>query len=78
VIPALVTLELAALLAEEGRTAEVKTLAAQTERIFKAQRVERERLGAVRLFCGAARKERLTAALARELLADLRKAGASG
>jgi transcriptional regulator with XRE-family HTH domain len=69
---ALVTLELAALLAEQGRTAEVKTLAAQTERIFKAQKVERERLGALRLFCGAARKEHLTATLARQLLADLR------
>jgi len=75
---ALVTLELAALLAEQGRTAEVKTLATQTERIFKAQRVERERLGALRLFCGAARKEHLTAALARQLLADLRTAGAAG
>jgi transcriptional regulator with XRE-family HTH domain len=71
---ALVTLELAALLAEQGRTVEVKTLAAQTERIFKAQKVERERLGALRLFCGAARKEHLTATLARQLLADLRKA----
>jgi transcriptional regulator with XRE-family HTH domain len=70
---ALVTLELAVLLAEQGRTAEVKQLASETETIFKAQRVERERLGALRLFCEAAQRERLTAELARRLLDDLRR-----
>jgi tetratricopeptide (TPR) repeat protein len=70
---ALVTLELAVLLAEQGRTAEVKRLASETEMIFKAQRVERERLGALRLFCTTARRERLSVDLARRLLEDLRR-----
>jgi len=70
---ALATLELAALLAEQGRTAEVKALAAETAPIFAAQRVERERLGALTLFRQAAAEERLTAALARQLLGDLRR-----
>ena len=70
----LVTLELAALLAELGRTAEVQALARETETIFKSQQVERERLGALRLFCQAAVKEKLTAGLARQLMAELRKA----
>jgi tetratricopeptide (TPR) repeat protein/transcriptional regulator with XRE-family HTH domain len=74
---ALATLELAVLLAEQGRTAEVKRLAGETEPIFKTQGVERERLGALRLFCQAAGRERLTADLARRLLTDLRRAASS-
>jgi len=70
---ALVTLELAVLLAEQGRTAEVKELAGETAAIFKAQGVERERLGALVLFRQAADAERLTAALARQLLGEFRR-----
>lgn len=71
---ALVTLELAVLLAEQGRTAEVKQLASETEPIFKAHGVERERLGALWLFCQAARRQRITVEVARRLLEDLRRA----
>jgi transcriptional regulator with XRE-family HTH domain len=70
---ALATLELAALLAEEGKTAEVKALAAESAPIFAAQRVERERLGASTLFCRAAEEERLTAALARRLVGAFKR-----
>lgn len=70
---ALATLELAVLLAEEGRTGEVKALAAQTAPIFAVQGVEREHLGALALFRQAAEEERLTAARARQLLGDLRR-----
>jgi tetratricopeptide (TPR) repeat protein/transcriptional regulator with XRE-family HTH domain len=70
---ALATLELAVLLAEEGRTEEVKALAEQTAPIFAAQGVERERLGALTLFQKAAEEQRLTAALAGQLLVDLRR-----
>ncbi len=71
---ALATLELAALLAGEGKTAEVKALAAESAPIFAAQRVERERLAALTLFRQAAGEERLTAALARRLLAAFKQA----
>jgi transcriptional regulator with XRE-family HTH domain len=69
---ALVTLELAVLLAEQGRTVEVKALAEETAEVFKAQRVARERFAALQLFVDAARQEALTAELARRLLLDLR------
>ena len=52
----------------------VQALARETEKIFKSQQVERERLGALRLFCQAAMKEKLTAGLARQLMVELRKA----
>ncbi|HXO20131.1 MAG TPA: helix-turn-helix transcriptional regulator [Thermoanaerobaculia bacterium] len=71
---ALVTLELAVLLADLGRTREVKRLARETAPIFKAQGVRREALATLKLFCQAAQKETLTAALARKFLADLRRA----
>jgi len=71
---ALATLELAVVLAEQGRTAEVKALAAESAPIFAAQRVERERLGALALFRQAAEEERLTTALARKLVSDLQRA----
>jgi len=74
---ALATLELAVFLAAQGRTAEVKELAAETAPIFKAQCVERERLGALTLFRQAADEERLTAALARRLVREFKRAAAS-
>jgi hypothetical protein len=73
----LATLELAVFLAEQGRTAEVKELAAETAPIFKARRVERERLGALTLFRRAADEERLTAALARRLVREFKRAASS-
>jgi hypothetical protein len=71
---ALVSLELAALHAEEGRTAEVKELARGIVHVFKAQEVHREALAAALVFRRAAVRERATARLAREVAAFLDKA----
>jgi transcriptional regulator with XRE-family HTH domain len=70
----LATLELAVLYLEEGRTAEVKTLAGQMAPLFQAQGVERETLAAVKLFHEAVEKEEVTAELARRLVAGLLRA----
>lgn len=64
---ALVSLELAALELEEGRTSEVKELAREMVAVFRAQEVQREALAALLLFRRAALKERATAGLAREV-----------
>lgn len=71
---ALVSLELSALLLEEGRTAEVKELAREMVTIFRAQSVPREALAAVLIFRRAAVKERATAELAREVAGFLGRA----
>jgi transcriptional regulator with XRE-family HTH domain/tetratricopeptide (TPR) repeat protein len=71
---ALVTLELAALLAEQGRAGEVKDLARQMAFIFKAQGVEREALAALSMFRKAAEEEAVTVELARSVLDFLRRA----
>jgi transcriptional regulator with XRE-family HTH domain len=70
----LVSLELAVLLLEEGRTADVKTLAEEMVQIFRTQRIEREALAALRLFCDAARRETATVELARRLVRFLHRA----
>lgn len=69
----LVTLELAVVYAEQGRTAEVKKLARESAPIFAEQRVERELFATMKLFRQAAEKETLTAALARRLLDSLKR-----
>jgi tetratricopeptide (TPR) repeat protein len=71
---ALVTLELAALLAGEGRAAEVKTLARNLVPIFEAQAVHREALAALTLFRQAAERESVTVELARGMLDYLSRA----
>jgi len=73
----LAILELAVVLAAQGRTAEVKALAAESAPIFAAQGVERERLAALTLFGQAAEEERLTAALARQILLDFQRSGSA-
>lgn len=70
---ALATLELTALHAEEGRTAEVKRLSVEMARIFRAQNVTREALAALLFFQKAAERERATSRLAREVAAFLGK-----
>jgi tetratricopeptide (TPR) repeat protein len=70
---ALVHLELAKLLLEAGRAAEVRALTAQLEPIFVSQGVHREALAAVRLFVDAARKEQATAELAQSVFDFLRR-----
>lgn len=70
---ALVTLELTALHAQEGRTAEVKRLSLEMAGIFRAQDVPREALAALLFFQRAAAREQATARLAREVAAFLEK-----
>jgi len=70
----LVSLELATLLLEEGRTADVRMLAEEMLQIFRTQKVEREALAALRLFCDAARREIATVDLARRLVRFLHRA----
>ncbi len=71
---ALATLELAVLLLDHGRTAEVKRLAEQSKKIFDAQGVAREALATLQVFRQAVAREAMTAALARRLMDDLRGA----
>jgi transcriptional regulator with XRE-family HTH domain len=71
---ALVTLELAVLYAEDGRTAEVKVLARHLVPVFAAQDVHREALAALTLFRQAAEKEAVTVRMASRLLDYLRRA----
>src|SRR6185295_14250591 len=68
---ALVTLELTALYAQEGQTAEVKRLSVEMSRIFRALKVPREALAALLFFQKAAERERATARLAHEMAAFL-------
>ncbi|MFY9821206.1 MAG: helix-turn-helix domain-containing protein [Thermoanaerobaculia bacterium] len=65
---ALVSLELALILLEQGRTAEVRTLAEEMLTIFRAQKVEREALEALRVFCDAARREAATVEQTRRIV----------
>jgi tetratricopeptide (TPR) repeat protein len=71
---ALALLEEAALLLDEGRTAEVKTLTRGLPAIFSAEEVHREALAALRLFHEAAQREVATAELARSVLRYLFRA----
>ena len=68
------SLELAALYLEQGRTAEVKTLAGQMERIFLDQGVHEEARKALELFRQAVELETVTLALVRSLVAYLYRA----
>jgi len=71
---ALVTLELATVLLEEGETARVRTLAEEMLATFRSQQVLPEALAAIRVFCEAARKEKATAELGRQVVRYLYRA----
>ena len=71
---ALVTLELAVVFLQQGRTDMVKTLAVHLAPIFKSNGVHREGLAALNLFRKAADQEKVTLDMARRLVAFLRKA----
>jgi tetratricopeptide (TPR) repeat protein/DNA-binding XRE family transcriptional regulator len=71
---ALVSLELAGLYLEQGRTAEVKALAGQMEPVFRAQGVHEEAKKALRLFRRAVELETVTVELVRRLVAYLYRA----
>ena len=70
---ALVLLESAVLLLEEGRTQEVRELATCMEVIFRAEGVHREAIAALCLFHQAALQDWATVELARSVLAFLRR-----
>jgi tetratricopeptide (TPR) repeat protein len=71
---ALALLDIAALLLDEGRTAEVKTLARDLAEVFTSGGVHREALAALQLFREAAEQETATAELARRVLRYLYRA----
>jgi transcriptional regulator with XRE-family HTH domain len=74
---ALVTLELAVLLCEQGEVARVSALAQDVAPIFQAQGVPRETLATLEVFSEAASRQALTAELARQLAERLRRCGVS-
>jgi hypothetical protein len=69
-----VSLELALIFLEQGRTGETRKLAEEMLEIFKAQKVEREALAALRVFCDAAKRETATVELARRVVKFLYRA----
>jgi tetratricopeptide (TPR) repeat protein len=71
---ALVALDLALLHLEEGRTQQVRALAAGMVSIFRSKSIHREALAALALFSRAAGDETATAGLARRVLAYLERA----
>lgn len=71
---ALLTLEVARLLLEEGRTAEVKALATQLAAAFESENVHAEAEKALGLFREAAEREAATVELARQVLSFLFRA----
>jgi tetratricopeptide (TPR) repeat protein len=70
---ALVSLELAGLLVDQGRRREVMELAAETVPILRSRRVQGAALAAMVLFQQAAEREQLTADLLRRVAETLRK-----
>jgi hypothetical protein len=70
---AMVALEEAILLLENGRTAEVRIMAMEMRWIFEAQGVHQAALAALQLFCDAARQEKATVTLAHRVLEFLRE-----
>lgn len=71
---ALASLDLAAIYARQGKTAETKRLAAQMLPIFRSCEVHREALAALIVFQGAAEREQLTLSLVDEIATFLRRA----
>jgi tetratricopeptide (TPR) repeat protein len=63
-----VSLDLALLWLEQGRTAEVRTLADEMAWIFSSQGVHREALAALGIFCEAAKRDAATVELARQVI----------
>jgi tetratricopeptide (TPR) repeat protein len=71
---ALSSLDLAVLWLKSGRAVEVKELAVAMGWIFKAERIDREALEALKLFCDAARQERASVELTRQVATEIEKA----
>lgn len=70
---ALVSLDLASILAEQGRTEELKVLAGEMMAVFDSREIHREALAALLLFQQACREERLTSELIRQIGRQLRR-----
>ncbi len=70
---ALVSLDLALLYVEQGKTAEVKRVAEELVGVFMAEDIHREALAAVRLFQEAARQDAVTASMLGELMLYLKR-----
>lgn len=68
---ALAALDLSVLWLEAGRHAEVRELAPTLGWIFQSQKIHREALASLALFCEAAEQEAATVALARQVIADV-------
>lgn len=75
---ALVSLDLAILLAQDGRTEEIKVIALEVMPLFESREVHREALVALLLFQRAAEEERLTAQLAQHVATYLRRERRTG
>ena len=73
-VSALVSLDLAAVYAAQGRTSEMRRLAEQMFPIFESRDVHREALAALVVFREAAQAEQATLALVQEIGAYLRQA----
>ena len=71
---ALLLLEEAVVLLDQGRTAEVKELALGLHQVFESKRIHREAMAALSLFEEAARREAATAELGRSVLRYLFRA----
>jgi hypothetical protein len=71
---ALVSLEIALLYAEQGRTAELKRLAAEMVPIFASRKIHREALAALAFFRQAAQAEQAGVEVVKKVAAYLRKA----
>jgi tetratricopeptide (TPR) repeat protein len=69
-----VTMDLALVLLEEGRTGAARTLAEEMLQTFKALGIHREALAALDLFCKAAQQETATVDLARRVARYLHRA----
>lgn len=70
---ALVTLDLAVLLSDQGRTNELKSLAVELLAAFESRQIHREAMAVLILFQRACEEERMTAELARQLAELLRR-----
>lgn len=70
---ALVSLELAGLYAEQGRTAEMKQLAEEMVPIFSSRQVHREALAALSLWCQAVQSETAGAELAAQVASAIKR-----
>ncbi len=75
---ALASLDLAILWLEQGRNAEVRTLALGMAWIFSAQGIQKQALVALKIFCDAAQREEATVELTRQVIADIEKARRTG